>query len=122
MALKPITKKELQELKSIVDKQILDQELNRFVEGIRSCVIQQAQNSTKTSYKYHPLYYSRPVDSIYIENIDDIKSRLTICFPDSKVELVYQYELLDGRQISSIENEIEEPYAYKWVYFNIDWS
>jgi hypothetical protein len=121
MALKPITKKELQELKSIVDKQILNQQLNKFVEGIRSDILYYAQKTTKTSYSTY-LYYSSSEDHIYIENKDDIKSRLIDCFPDSKVELLYKYELLNGHQITLTENKIQEPYAYKWVYFNIDWS
>jgi hypothetical protein len=121
MALKPIMKKELQELKSIVDKQILNQHLNKFVEGIRSDIVYYAQKSTKTSYSTC-LHYSSSEDSVYIENRDDIKTRLTLCFPDSKVELLYKYELLNGQQITLTENQIQQPYNYKWLYIVVDWS
>jgi hypothetical protein len=121
MTLKPITKKELQELKSVVDKQILNQQLNKFVEEIRSSILFYAQKSTKTSYSTC-LYYSSSADSVYIENKDDIKSRLIECFPDSKVELLYKYELLNGHQITLTENQIQEPYNYKWLFIVVDWS
>ena len=121
MTLKPITKKELQELKSIVDKQILNQQLNTFIEEFRSSLLLFAQKSSKTSYSTC-LYYSGIADLVYIQNKDYIKSRLIECFPDCKVEVIYKFRLLDGNYITSTENEIKEPYSTKFLYFNVDWS
>jgi hypothetical protein len=104
MSLKPITRDEMRGLKAKKDEENRLREINNIVKEIYNMTIQNAEQTSESSFKYpvrHPSYET---------NITDILSGLQVLFPECLIEYKNQCLGLDGKwyDISLIDDMMKQ--------------
>ena len=124
MSLKPITRDEMRGLKAKKDEENRLREINNAVKEIYHNAIQNAEQTSDSSYKF-PIRYPS-----YEKNITDILSGLQILFPECLVEYKNLCLGLDGKwyDISLIDDMMKQFINMKNSHIEtqknivIDWS
>lgn len=104
MSLTPVSREHLRSLKTRRDEEMRIENINNYVGGIYSSVINKAQTSTDTYYR------TTQISNLERKHMPEILDTLKILFPDCRVEYQHTIGGNDGKMydINSLDESMRQ--------------